>query len=59
MITKTISNRVNRSLRGGHFVLENVLRRLVDGLVLESNVLEYLSYDQMAAQMKTKRVKAW
>lgn len=69
MLTKTISNRVNRSLRAAIllqdlsffrlFLHENVLRRLGDGLVLESSVLEYFSFDQMAAQIKIKRVKAW
>ena len=66
MITKTISNWVNRSLRGGHFVIGpvlfpavsfgNVLRRLCAGLVLCS--LEYFAFGQRAAQVKTKQMKA-
>ena len=61
---KTISNRVNRSLRAAIlssdlfffrlFLFENVLRRLCAGLVLRIRVLEHIPFGQMAAQVKTK-----
>ena len=54
MIAKTISNRVNRSLQGGLFVIgpvlflavffENVQRRLCAGLVLQRRILEYFPF---------------
>ena len=68
MVTKTISNRVNTSLRDGHLVIgpvlfpavsfENVLRRLCAGLVLRRVILKYFPFGQMAAHVKTKRMKA-
>ena len=40
------------------FLFENVLRRLCAGLVLLRHILEYIPFGQMAAQVKTKRLKA-
>ena len=68
MVTKTISNWVNRSLRSGHLVIGPVLfpavssqKRLAQactGLVLQRSVLEYFSLVSMAAQVRTKRIIA-
>ena len=68
MVTKTISNRVNRSLRVAIllsdlfffrlFLFEMVLRSLFAGLVLRRRILEYFPFGQMAAQVKTKGMKA-
>ena len=43
MVTKTISNRVNRSLRGGHFVIGPVLFAAVSSRKRPAQALRWLS----------------
>ena len=43
MVTKTISNQVNRSLRGGHLVIETVLFPAVSSQKRSAQALRWLS----------------
>ena len=67
MVTKRISNRRTEAFGEAIllwdlfffrlFLFENVLRSLCAGLVLRRRTLEYFPFSQMAAQVKTKRMK--
>ena len=66
MVTKTISNQVNRSLRSGHLVIGPVLFPAVSSRKHPTQALRWLGISvlenfllvSMATQVKTKRIIA-